>query len=224
MLPLPPASISVSAVQPNYKNATTQTFNLNLAHELPFHTALNIGYYGSVGRHLKMGSNINEIFPTTGARAFTTISAASPIDPGASINSNVTEVTSNGISNYNAMWLNVKTHAGRKVDLLATYQYSKSMDLGSLGSAQFTDITQPRLNYGLSDFDVRNRVSGNGIYRFSLPLKIERLSQGYQLSGILQYQTGNPLNIVTTSTYTGTSGVQHPNLLGPIPYGENIRQ
>jgi hypothetical protein len=216
------ASISVSAVQPNYKNATTQTFNLNLAHELPFHTALNIGYYGSVGRHLKMGSNINEIFPATGARAFTTISAASPIDPGASINSNVTELISNGISNYNAMWLNVKTHAGKSVDLLATYQYSKSMDLGSLGGTQFTDITQPRLNYGLSDFDVRNRISGNGIYRFNLPGggALERIAKGYQLSGIVQYQTGNPLNIVTTSTYTGTSGVQHPNLIAPIPYSK----
>ncbi len=216
------ASISVSAVQPNYKNATTQTFNLNLAYELPLHTALTVGYYGSVGRHLKMASNINEIFPTTGTRAFTTISAASPIDPGASINSNVTEVSSNGISNYNAMWLNVKTHAGKSVDLLATYQYSKSMDLGSLGSTQFTDIAQPRLNYGLSDFDVRNRISGNGIYHFNFPGRgsLERLTHGYQLSGIVQYQTGNPLNIVTTSTYTGTSGVQHPNLIAPIPYSK----
>jgi len=217
------ASISVSAVQPTYKNATTQTFNLSVAEELPGHTALTVGYYGSVGRHLKMASNINEIFPTTQARAFTTISANSPIDPGASINSNVTEVTSNGISNYNAMWLNVKTHAGRAVDLLATYQYSKSMDLGSLGSTQFTDITQPRLNYGLSDFDVRNRISGNGIYRFALPFKgkaVERIAQGYQLSGIIQYQTGNPLNITSTSTYTGTSGVQHPNLIAPIPYSK----
>jgi hypothetical protein len=217
------ASISVSAVQPNYKNATTQTFNLAVAQELPGHTALTLGYYGSVGRHLKMGSNINQIFPSTGARAFTTISASSPIDPGASINSNVTELTSNGISNYNAMWLNVKTHAGRAVDLLATYQYSKSMDLGSLGGTQFTDITQPRLNYGLSDFDVRNRISGNGIYRFQIPFKskaVERITQGYQISGIVQYQTGNPLNITTTSTYTGTSGVQHPNLIAPIPYSK----
>jgi len=216
------ASISVSAVQPNYKNATTQTFNLNLAYELPLHTALSLGYYGSVGRHLKMASNINEVFPTTGARAFTTISSTSPIDPGASINSNVTEVTSNGISNYNGMWLNVKTHAGKAVDLLATYQWTKSMDLGSLGSTQFTDITQPRLNYGLSDFDTRNRISGNGIYHFNFRGggSLERLTHGYQLSGIVQYQTGNPLNIVTTSTYTGTSGVQHPNLIAPIPYSK----
>jgi hypothetical protein len=216
------ASISVSAVQPNYKNATTQTFNLNLAYELPLHTALSLGYYGSVGRHLKMASNINEVFPTTGARAFTTISSTSPIDPGASINSNVTEVTSNGISNYNGMWLNVKTHAGKAVDLLATYQWTKSMDLGSLGSTQFTDITQPSLNYGLSDFDTRNRISGNGIYHFNFHGggSLERLTHGYQLSGIVQYQTGNPLNIVTTSTYTGTSGVQHPNLIAPIPYSK----
>ncbi|MEK6398885.1 MAG: hypothetical protein V4734_12425, partial [Terriglobus sp.] len=37
-------------------------------------------------------------------------------------------------------------------------------------------------------------------------------------SGIVQWQTGNPLNITTTSTYTGTTGVQHPTLVAPVQY------
>ena len=42
--------------------------------------------------------------------------------------------------------------------------------------------------------------------------------EGWQISGITQWQTGNPLNVTTTSTFTGTSGVLHPNLLRPVNY------
>ncbi len=212
------AAISVSAVQPNFKNATTQTFNLNVQDELPGHVAVSLGYYGSLGRHLRMTENINQIFPATTARAFTKLSAASPIDPGASLNTNVNQVSSNGTSNYNGMWLNLRKQTNRGLSLNATYQYTKSMDLGSTAGTSYTDITQPRLNYARSDFDTRHRVSGNVVYL--LPFKGNRFVEGYQISGIEQWQTGNPLNITTTSTYTGTSGVQHPTLLGPIAYAK----
>jgi hypothetical protein len=212
------AAISVSAVQPNYKNATTQSFNLNVQQQLPWAVAMSIGYYGSNGRHLRMGENINQINPTTGVRNFTKLAANSYILPGASINANVTQASSTGMSNYNGMWLNLRKNTTKGLTLNATYQYTKSMDQGSTAGTQYTDITQPRLNYARSDFDTRNRISGNLVYL--LPFKGNRLVEGYQVSGILQWQTGNPLNVVTTSTYLGTSGVQHPSLIGPISYAK----
>jgi len=217
------ASVSASGIDPNFKNGTIQSYDLNLQHQLPWSVAVSLGYYGSGGRHLKMGENINQINTpiggaATGVRNFTTIASTSPIDPGATLNGNVTDVASNGMSNYNGMWLGVRKNTTRGLTISLNYQWTKSMDLGSLGSAQYTDVTVPSLNYGLSDFDTRNRVSGNGIY--NLPFKGSRLVSGYQIAGILQYQTGNPLNIVTSSAYTGTSGVDHPILLGKIPYGK----
>jgi hypothetical protein len=209
-------AISVSAVQPNYRNAYTETFNLNLQTELPGQVGLTAGYYGSVGKHLRSSQNINQIFPTTAARAFTKISASSPIAANAALNANVTQTSSNGISNYNAIWVNARKNTGHGLQFGLTWQYSKSMDLGSTAATQFTDITQPRLNYALSDFDLRHRISGNGIY--ALPFKGNRLVEGFRAAGIVQWQTGNPLNITSISTYTGTSGVQHPNLIGAIPY------
>jgi hypothetical protein len=210
------ASIAVSAVQPTFRNATTQSFNLNLQDQLPGAVAVSIGYYGSLGRHLRMTENINQIFPATAARAFTKLSATSQIDPGATLNANVNQASSNGTSNYNGMWLNFRKTTNRGLTLNATYQYTKSLDLGSTAGTSYTDITQPRLNYARSDFDTRNRISGNAVYL--LPFKGSRLVQGYQIAGIVQWQTGNPLNLTTSSTYTGTSGVQHPSLLTPYHY------
>ena len=210
------AAISVSAVQPDFKNATTQTYNLNLQHQLPAGVAASLGFYGSGGRHLRMTENINQINPVTLTRNFTKLAATSSLDPGASINTNVSQVSSNGTSNYNGMWLNLRKNTTKGLTMNATYQYTKSLDLGSTAFTQYTDITQPRLNYAPSDFDTRNRISANVVYL--LPFQGNRLVSGYQLSGIVQWQTGNPLNITTTSTYLGTPGVQHPTLLGPISY------
>ncbi len=213
------AAISIGAVDPNYRNAYTETFNLNLQHQLPANVVLTAGYYGSVGRHLRQGVNINEILPTTGARTYLKLAATSPIAPGASINSNITQAKGNGVSNYNGLWVTATKASRKGLQGTINWQYTKSMDLGSLAGGQFTDILQPYLNYGLSDFDTRHRISANGIY--DLPFKGSRFVEGFRLASIVQFQTGNPLNITTTSTYTGTAGVQHPNLIAPIPYAKN---
>ena len=147
-----------------------------------------------MGRHLRSSQNINQFSPTTGARAFTKISATSPIAPNAALNANVTKKSSNGSSNYNALWINARKNAGHGQQYGITWQYSKSLDLGSVATTQFTDITQPRLNYGLSDFDLRHRISGTG---FMLPFHGNRFVEGFRIAGILQWQTGNPLNVIT---------------------------
>jgi hypothetical protein len=51
---------------------------------------------------------------------------------------------------------------------------------------------------------------------YALPFKGNRFVEGFQFSGIAQYQTGNPINITyNTSTYTGVAGVIRPNLVAP---------
>jgi hypothetical protein len=210
------AAVTISAVQPNYKNATTQSFNLNLQSELPGQFAVSVGYYGSVGRHLRSTQNINQINPSTLVRSFTALSANSPIDPGLAV-TNLNQASSNGQSDYNGLWLNIRKNTNRGLTVNATYQYTKSLDLGSTAGASFVDITQPRLQYGLSDFDTRNRISGNAVYR--LPFKGNRFVEGYQLAGIAQWQTGNPLNISTSTAFTG-SVADRPLLLGHIPYAK----
>lgn len=211
------SATSISTVQANYKNATTQSFNLNLQHQLPWNVAVSLGYYGSVGRHLRMTQNINQYTtPATQLRPYLKLATNSPILPGASINANINQASSNGQSNYNGMWLNFRKQTNKGLTLNATYQYTKSLDLGSTAGTQYTDITLPYLNYARSDFDTRNRISGNAIYL--LPFKGNRFVEGFQVSGIVQWQTGNPLNLTTTSAYNGTAGVQHPILLAPIQY------
>ena len=98
------------------------------------------------------------------------------------------------------------------------YEWAKSMDINSLGSQgglNLQDSNNPRGNYGLSDFDVRNHYAGTAIYAF--PFKGNRLVSGYQLSTIIQYQTGNPINITAgSSSFNGVTGVVRPDLVGKV--------
>jgi len=206
-------------VNPNFKNAYIEDFNFNVQQVLPAHLVASVGYYGSVGKHLLIVTNPNQATGVPGSpRPFNKLAANSPIAPGVSIASNITERNSIGSSNYNALWATLGTPMSHGIEFNMNYEFAKSMDLNSLGSqggAVLEDSTNPRLNYGLSDFDVRNHFAGTMIY--ALPFKGNRLVSGYRLESIFQYQTGNPVNLVASSDgYNGNSGLIRPNLLGPV--------
>jgi Carboxypeptidase regulatory-like domain/TonB dependent receptor len=213
------SGFTVSSINPNFKNAYIESFNLNVQQALPYGLVGSIGYYGSVGRHLLIRTNQNQATGPVGApHPFTKLAANSPVLPGLAIASNISEVNSIGTSNYNAMWAVLTKNLSHGLSLNMNYNWSKSMDINSLGSQgglNLQDSNNPSGNYGLSDFDTRNHFAGTAIY--ALPFKANRFVSGYQFSTIVQYQTGNPVNILASSSgYNGLTGVVRPNVVGPL--------
>jgi hypothetical protein len=210
------SGLSISNTNPNFRNAYTETFNLNVQQALPLGLVTSIGYYGSVGKHLRIATNENQpIAGNQANRPYLTLSGTSPIDHGANIASNITEANSISNSNYNAMWLTLGKSMAHGLEFNVNYDWTKSMDensLGGQGGLTLQDSNNPAGNYGLSDFDVRNHVAGTMVY--ALPFKGNRFVSGYRLNAIFQFQSGNPVNITASSdTYTGVSGVVRPNQL-----------
>jgi len=211
------SGIAISSVNRNFRNAYTQTFNLNVQQAGPAGIVFSAGYYGAVGRHLRARTNQNQP-NSAGVRPYPVLSATSPISAGVSSNANIAEANSVSSSNYNAMWLTASKNIGHGLEFNMNYNFSKSLDTNSLGSQgvyTFQDSTHPANNYGPSDFDTRHHYSGTAIY--NLPFKGNRFVEGYSLSTIMQYQTGNPVNLTNTSSFTGVSSpaVIRPNLVGP---------
>ena len=210
------AGVAIASTNLNFKNAYTEAFNFNIQQQLPWGIVSSIYYVGSVGRHLRARTNQNEPL-NGGARPYLKLAANSPIDPGLGINLNIAEANSVGMSNYNAMWVTATKSFSKGLSFNMNYNYSKSLDTNSLGSQggyTFQTSANPGNNYGPSDFDTRNRFAANAIYNF--PWTKNRWVAGYQLSTIFQYQTGNPVNLTNTSSYTGVTTVIRPNLVGPI--------
>jgi hypothetical protein len=220
------SGISLAMVSPNFKNAYIESYNLNVQQALPWGLVSSLGYYGSLGRHLLLLTNPNQVVGATSAtqvHPFTNLSANSPIFAGRAIGSNIGERNSIGFSNYNAVWAVLSKNMSHGLEFNMNYEWTKSMDLNSLGSqgsltaggGALEDSTNPKLNYGLSDFDVRQHYAGTAVY--TPHAHGNRLVSGYQLSTIIQYQTGNPVNVVAGSdSFNGITGVPRPTQFGHI--------
>jgi hypothetical protein len=215
------SGISLAYVNPNFKNAYVESYNLNLQQALPWGLVASLYYDGSVGRHLLIQTNANQVVGTasnTQVHPFTKLATNSPVDPGGAIASNIAEKNSIGYSSYNAFWSALSKNMGNGLEFNMNFEWSKSMDINSLGSQGgyvLPDSNNPSENYGLSDFDVRLHYAGTAIY--NLPFKRNRFVAGFQLSTIMQYQTGNPVNITSGSnSFNGITGLVRPNLIGPV--------
>lgn len=210
------AGNSLVTVDDNYDNAYVQSWNLNAQRELLPNLAMMVGYFGSKGTHLRISRNINQ--PVNGVRPFPRLSNSSPLLPGASVG-NITQVEGSGNSSYNALWATLTRRFSRGLQFNASYTWSKSIDYNSLSSPPTVVTVQNsydlRNDRGLSDFDARHRLVVNGIYE--LPFKGNRIKEGWQLGAIVQLQSGNPVNIITTnSTVNGVANTIRPDVAGPV--------
>ena len=219
------SGLAPSAINPLFSNAYTESYNLNLQQDIGWGTVMEIGYIGSVGRHLRIQRNLNQFIYPNGkqTRPFPIVSTASTIRPGSALG-NIAYIDSGSYSDYNALWITARKALSHGVQVNSTYTWSKSMDVNSLGSQGGYNLQNnfdPHGNYGLSDFDVRNHFVFSGTW--DLPFRGNRLKEGWLLANITQLQTGNPLNVTTTSTYNGVSspGTIRPTVVGPYSTGRS---
>ena len=212
---LVPGSIgTVNNVDPNFHYPYVQSWNLNLQHQLANSLSMMVGYFGSKGTHLRDAVNQNQRNPA-GVRPFATLSASSPFKPGATL-SNIQTISSGANSNYNALWATLTKQMSHGLQFQASYTWSHSFDYNSLSSQNIIlqDSTNPRNNYGSSDFDVRHRLVLSGIY--DVPwMKTSRALGGWELASVYQVQTGNPFTILTANNFVGTITMR-PNQLAPV--------
>jgi carboxypeptidase family protein len=118
-----------------------------------------------------------------------------------------------GNSNYNALELSLR-HTSKRLQLFASYTYSKSIDQSSNVGEQVNPIN-PALSRALSAFDVKHNFVVS--YAYDLPLEhlfgVSNLwTKGWTISGITHFSSGFP---VTLLNYGDNS------LLGAEPNGIN---
>jgi hypothetical protein len=105
----------------------------------------------------------------------------------------------------------------RGLQFNASYTRSKSLDYNSFSTGGIVgqNSYDLRSDRGLSDFDARNRLVVSATYE--LPVRGNRLVEGWQFAVIVQSQSGNPVNISTSdSTINGLANTLRPDVTGPI--------
>jgi len=209
-----PAGLAPATVDPRFRNAVVRSWNVNLQRQLAAELAMPVRYLGSAGGDLRISRNINQ--PIDGVRPFATVSASSSIMPGAALG-NIIEVESSAYSRYNGAFVSATKRLSRGLQFDGSYTWSKSLDTNSLNSSGFAvqngyDIAA---EYGPSDFDARHRFVLSVSY--ALPFSGNALTRGWQIASVVQAQSGNPVNIVTSNaSLNGLPNTVRPDLTGPI--------
>ena len=208
--------VSPASVAHGYHDAYVSEWNFNIQQQLGKDYGFMLGYFGSKGTDLNIRRNYDQFI--NGARPIPTLSASSPIDPGAALGTiNVYESVGN--SSYNGLWLTAQKRFSHGLQFNLSYTYSKSIDDNSQNNQGLViqDSYNIKGDRGLSDFDARNRVVVNAIY--NLPFKGNRFIEGWRIAGIGTAQSGNPLNFHATSAALTGSALLRPDVTGPVNTG-----
>ena len=210
---LPGATVSPSSSDPNFDNAYVQSWNFNIQREIKSGLAVSAGYFASKGTHLRLSRNLNQAFfnaALVSTRPFPALSSTSPIAPGVPL-LNITNREGTANSSYNALWITATQRLSRSLQFNASYTFSKSIDENSQSSQGVTlqDSNNIRGDRGLSDFDARHRFVISGLYE--LPFKKNSALGGWQLSAIVQAQSGNPVTLLAGNAGAIAGGAPSAN-------------
>ena len=206
--------LAPSTVDPDFTNATTQSWNANVQQELMRSVAIMAGYFGGRGSHLRISRNINQ--PVDGVRPFPTLSPSSPILPATPLG-NITQIEGSARSSYHALWVSLRGRISDSLRVTGSYTLANSRDYNSLNfqGVVVQDGYDLSGEWGPSDYDARHRAVATAIYE--LPFRGTPLVEGWQVAVIVQAQSGSPVNIVTSnSVLNGVANTVRPDVTGPI--------
>ena len=181
------------------------------------------GSAGGIPRNAGLAENFITANPqfNTGAPGTTTL-------PG-----NATFITNISDSTYHSMQLELNKRLSKGFAGQIAYTWSKSLGLSDEdGGAVFRTLRDRSLNRGPLGLDRTHLITGNGT--FSLPFGpnraflsnahpfVQRLVEDWQLSGIVNWRSGAPLNLTTGgSATTGrssfNSGSEAPMVVAVLP-------
>jgi len=234
-------------IDPNIRTPYLQNYNLNLQQQLTQKMVLQVGYVGSHGSKLWDFRDINQpsaaqIYAADCAGVVPLPPVGQPCPGAAPIQEDAPvprRLTGNNFSyiyweesaaksNYNSLQVSYRINDWHGFTSSFNYAWSHSIDTASDGedyvpnAAQPTDSTQPQLNRGNSNFDVRNRITWNFIYQIpdAKDSRFKVIRNGWGLNGILTAQSGMPFHMILEADDFDGAGTYFakPDVVGPVQY------
>jgi hypothetical protein len=258
--PLPPSELRMP--DPRIKTAQTQFWSLDVQRQLIPNTIIDVSYSGAHGVHLYDIENINLVgaanfYLGENPSSDECAGEGTPNDPETGLPicltrpnnqySNINMRGSLGSSKYDALNVKFQTqdirHTG--LTLVANYTWAHSLDdlsstfgsdvqggSGYIGSLGYTNVLDPKLDWGSSDYDIRNRVVVSPIwalpwYKSGSSWQREVLG-GWTFSGIFTARTGipfsiydytNDFNFYTVPRLTPATPITQYHTGAPVPSG-----
>jgi len=245
-----PGSYSLyQATNIHYQDPYVQEWNLTVERDLGQGVGLRVSYDGNHASNLGMHTNINQPAPNT--IGFNNIPQADLPYPAFQY---MTYNTNVGFANYNSATVSVKKRFAKGLQFQGSYVYTRNLsnvDGAATGSADsyagefggtVSNPAQPGLDYGNVAYSRRERFLTTFLYE--LPFGkgktfmnssnglVDRVLGGWELSGVLLFQSGPFMSVATTSDPCGcgynafnATGGRADTVKGVNPYaGQSIDQ
>jgi hypothetical protein len=210
--------IPLRAQNLDYRHTVSPTvlrYNLTLQRRLLRDSNIQVGYVGARGNHLLRNYESN-LFPSAIQRSDGSLffpPDAGPLNPA--FPGGITLMSSDAQSFYNSLAISADARPNRSLSLRVSYTYSKSVDDASSfafgGAGQYGLLRT--LDRGLSDFDIRHRITANFFY--TLPsARFLPILGGWRLGGIVSFRSGIPTTVQINVRRPGyLFSATRPNLL-----------
>ena len=197
----------------NLKTPYVEQWNLSLQHELVNNWMLELSYAGNQGHRLAFTNDPNRV---TGGYQGNPSTRPNPLLGG------IDYLTTSGSSNYNGGSVQLKKQFSHGYLLQTSYTYGKVLDIqddanagdfigSGTGYNGTMDASKPRLDYGRSSFDIRHRLTANGVWEIGQMSKqgpvVRALAGGWQINTIFSYESGRPFTVFNSVVdYNGDGG------------------
>jgi hypothetical protein len=198
--------VATSNVDPGFTNGYVQQWNFNVQREVIKDFVATAAYVGTKGTHLEIPEEIN------GAPYIPGNCGSSACSTSGNINqrryyqpfSLIETLESNGNSTYHALQLSLKKRFGAGYSILASYTFSKFIDMTSDdGHGSTSSLATNPFNWnfdrGIADNNRTHRVTTSFIWEipaFRTASGVRKsLLGGWQLNGIVLLQSGIPFSV-----------------------------
>ena len=195
-------------------------FSFSLQQRIAYGTVLDVGYVGSLGRHLYWRRNLNSIpFGSNFLAQNADPAAPSTPLPQAFLRpyvgfNNLNFAEPGADSSYHSLQVSANRRFARNMEFGLSWTWSKALDYADTDEAVVSSLVSARVwNYGLAAFDRTHVLKFNWLW--NLPkLKVRNpvittAVNGWQVSGISSFSSGQPLGVgygtVTPVDTTGSS-------------------
>lgn len=192
----PVGALGAFSVSRHFITAYSQNSNVNIQYQLNQSSVLEVGYTGSLSRHLPVTLDINQIPLGGGPRPY---AASFP-----SL-STINEIQSVGNGYYNGLIASLRTSNFRGFTTKLNYTYGHSRDdLSATRGLIPQNSYNLRGDYGNSDYDIRHSFAGFLSYAAPAPSRLKLLLGGWQFNSLLTFYTGQPFTVMSGSNTSGT--------------------
>jgi hypothetical protein len=205
---VPPSVFSASR---NLVNPYVQQWNLLVGRSIGSRVDLTVAYTGQRGTHLRRQVNLNQ--PAAGDAV--TLEDRRPFPDFR----NIFQFETSASSSSHALDLGAVVRSFHGLTLAAGYRFARSIDDATLISVLPQNSHDLDSERGLSDFDVRHRLTLDGSYTLPTPAWLSAVPYvngdwRIQWTGLMQ--SGMPLSAILGTDVSGTGSpiVNRPDLIG----------